>query len=261
MTGSLKKIVLCLLLAACSLPVNGQTKRPLIGVSCNWSQGTVSVSGSYIQAVEQAGGLPVLIPFSADSSVLQAQIDRLDGLVLIGGEDFDPLLFGEEPHPNLGHVNKERDDYDLMLIRCALRRGIPLLGICRGLQGMNVFGGGTLYQDIPALYPAPSIRHRQNADRQYGSHTVILEDDCRLRPILGSDSLVVNSFHHQSIKDLAPGYRVVARSRDGVIEAIEKEGSGWVIGVQWHPEALDQGGDEPSRHLFRELVRQAGLPR
>ena len=136
---------------------------------------------------------------------------------MVVGKDFDPLLYAEELHQNLGNVNKERDGYDLMLIRCASRRGIPLLGICRGLQGMNVLGGGTLYQDIPATYPAPYIRHRQGADRQYGSHTVVLENNCLLRPILDADSLAVNSFHHQAIKDLAPGYRIAARTRDGVI--------------------------------------------
>lgn len=256
MNKTLRKIVLSLALLSAPAWLLAQP-RPLIGVSCNWSQGTVSVGGSYIQAVERAGGLPIIIPFSADSAVLAAQIARLDGLVMIGGEDFDPLLYGEEPVHGLGTVNNQRDAYDLALIREALKREIPLLGICRGLQGMNIIAGGTLHQDLPSTYPDSRILHRQKAERTCGSHTVILERDSRLYPILGTDSLAVNSFHHQAIKKLAPGYRAVAHSKDGIVEAIEKTGAPWVVGVQWHPEAMSQGGDEPMQRLFAELIRQA----
>ncbi len=252
------RIALCgFVLAVLCLSANGQSQRPLIGISCNWSEEVVSVSHTYIQAVEQAGGLPVPIPFSNDTTVLQAQIDRVDALVMIGGEDFDPWLYGEEPHPMLGTVHMERDRYDLYLIRCALRKGIPLLGICRGLQGLNVVEGGSLYQDLPSTYPNPCIRHRQGAERQFGSHTVRIAPDSRLHAIVGLDSLRVNSFHHQAVRQAAPGYRIVASSPDGVIEALEKEGKHWIIGVQWHPEALNLSGDEPSHRLFQELIRQA----
>lgn len=262
MKGAFRIVVCGFFLTVLCLAANGQTQqRPLIGISCNWSQGTVSVSHTYIQAVEQAGGIPVPIPFSSDTTLLQAQIDRLDALVMIGGEDFDPQLYGQEPHPMLGTVNIERDRYDLYLIRYALRKEIPLLGICRGLQGLNIAEGGSLYQDLPATYPNPCIRHRQGAERRFGSHSIRIKPDSRLHTILGTDSVIVNSFHHQAVQQPAPGYRIAALSPDGVIEALEKEGESWVIGVQWHPEALNLSGDESSHRLFQELIRQASSSR
>lgn len=252
----MKKNLLFCLAVLLTTAVSAQD-RPVIGVSCSWSPTEISVPTTYLDAVSRAGGLPVVIPLSNDPEILKQQVGRLDGLVLIGGGDFDPLLFGQEPMRALGKVTPERDAYDLALIRLAQAKGIPLLGICRGHQGINVANGGTLLQDIPSCYGKPSLKHQQSAGSVHGSHTVVLDRQSVLYGILQADSLVVNSFHHQAVDRPAPGFRVTARSADGIIEAIEKADGSPVIGVQWHPEALARGGDGRMLKLFRYLVDRA----
>lgn len=229
---------------------------PLIGVSSSFGNGRPSVSNDYIQAIIKAGGAPIIIPATTDGTVLRSIIANLDGLVLTGGEDIDPLWFKEEPDQHIEDVNPFRDKYDLKVVKLASDRNIPILGICRGEQLINVAFGGTLYQDIPSQCKH-AIRHVQTAPYQSPSHTVAIEKDSQLARILGQDTVYANSLHHQSVKDVAPGFRITASSKDGIIEGIEAWPDRPILGVQWHPEGLTAGGDTTMLKLFRFLVGKA----
>lgn len=219
---------------------------------------------AYLSAVIAAGGAPVLVPLGLDEPRLFRALDRADGLLLAGGEDIAPALFGEEPHPRLGAVDADRDAAEMALARQALEMGMPLLAICRGIQALNVAAGGTLYQDIPSQVPG-ALKHHcfyPEYPRDHIAHTVAIAPDSRLAAVVGqpADSLAavpVNSLHHQSVKALGAGLRVVAQAPDGVVEAIEGTGGGWVLGVQWHPEELAASRAD-MRALFRAFVEAAG---
>ncbi len=189
-------------------------------------------------------------------------IESIDGLILTGGEDIDPLKwFGEEPVPATGGIVPVRDFFDIHLVRAAVARGIPVLGICRGEQVINVAFGGTLYQDIPSQAKSKNpVKHRQSAPREYGTHSISVKKDSRLYEILGADvagsgKLSVNSYHHQAVKDVAPGFVVSAYAKDGIVEAIEMKNDPHVIGVQFHPEGLISAGDDTFLPLFLNLVK------
>lgn len=232
---------------------------PLIGLSASHHEGGSSVSGYYIQAILKAGGAPVIIPAVKDGAVLRDIISHLDGLVMTGGADVSPLWYGEEPHQQLQAVDPVRDEYELKLLKLATDRNIPVLGICRGEQLINVAFGGTLYQDIPSQRRDNHIKHVQEMPAENGSHTVSTVPDTQLAAIIGTGSFAVNSFHHQAVKDVAPGFRAAAHSADGVIEAIEAWPDRPVFGVQWHPEGLVAGGDTSRMlNVFRFLVKKAG---
>jgi putative glutamine amidotransferase len=183
---------------------------------------------------------------------------RLDGLLLPGGVDVAPALYGEDPHPKLGKVEGPLDEAELVLARWALADGLPLLGVCRGIQTLNVAAGGTLYQDLPSQYPG-ALRHScspPDYPRQHRAHAVHVEPGSRLATILNAHETMVNSRHHQAVKDLAPGFVVSARAPDGVIEGIEGEDERFAVGIQWHPESL--AADDPQMlALFQALVRAA----
>jgi putative glutamine amidotransferase len=235
--------------------------KPIIGIPC----ATLELQGepkreasymphSYIKAVELAGGAPLLIPLVAQESTLQALYARIDGLLLAGGGDIDPIRFGESPHPGLGTVEAQRDWVELTLTPWALADGMPVLAICRGIQTLNVAAGGSLWQDIAAQLPN-SLRHPWYPDypRDRLSHAVQLDVDSRLAEILGAAELDVNSLHHQAVREVGKGLRVTGRAPDGVIEGIEGDGEAWVVGVQWHPECLLD--NVPSmRSLFKAFV-------
>jgi putative glutamine amidotransferase len=187
--------------------------------------------------VEQANAVPLVLPNveAADAATL---LDRLDGVLLSGGVDVDPLLYGQPPHARLGRVDRRRDDFELALTREALRRDLPILAICRGQQVLNVATGGTLVQDIPSELKG-AVEHDAPGQRSRRSHEVVVVAASRLRQILGQDTVSVNSFHHQAIDRLGEGLVVSARSKgDGVIEGVEIPGRRFVVAVQWHPEAF-----------------------
>ena len=194
------------------------------------------VNDDYIQAVLAGGGVPLLVPVIGDEAAIEAQVALLDALVISGGWDVDPLLWGEEPHTKLGDTLPERDAFDLALIRAARKKGIPILGICRGIQILNVAGGGTLYQDV-SEQPRCTVRHWQPAHPAQPTHTVETVAGSLIAGLVGP-SVVTNSFHHMTLKDIAPGYRVTARAKDGTVEAIESIEGSPVLGVQWHPEMM-----------------------
>lgn len=254
-----KRLNISLLFAAvlsfCFVSSSYAQKKPVIGVSSFVESGSVRAGTTYINSVRRAGGLPVVIPLTKSEEEIDAYLNQIDGIVLIGGEDISPLYFGAEPSPYLGEVVPDRDEYEIILIRKAVAKGIPLLGICRGVQVLNVAMGGTLIQDIPSEIENP-IQHRQNGPRNYGSHTIKIEKGSLMAQLLGENDIAVNSFHHQAVKDVAPGYKVTATAKDGIIEAIESQ-DGKSFGVQFHPEGFVSAGDKTFLPIFQHLVQLA----
>lgn len=222
---------------------------PRIGISANRRDGQTCVAETYIQSVIQAGGAPVVIPATTDLRVLTAVVQDLDGILMSGGGDINPLFVGEEPLPALQDVDTLRDRYDLLLIRLASNRQIPLMGICRGHQMLNAAFGGTLYQDIYSQADTDVIKHSQKMAREEASHTVHLEDGC---------VIAVNSFHHQAVKDVAPEFVQTAVAPDGINEGMRHPEKS-VFSVQWHPEAMAIHGDEEAQALFNHFIEEARI--
>jgi putative glutamine amidotransferase len=212
----------------------------------------LALGETYLDAVRKAGGLPVILaPVRARS--VDALLDRLDALCLSGGPDLAPVHYGADAHPDLGPTQPELDRFELALARRAMARGLPVLAICRGMQVLNVARGGTLHQHLPDLNE--EIDHRQTAPAGRVTHEIELTAGSRLAGLVGEPRLSVNSFHHQALDELGNGLRVVARASDGIVEAVELPGAGFVIGVQWHAELLV---DRPEQlALFDALVSAA----
>lgn len=258
----MNKLLLTALLLLCPYWAMGQSdqktikKAPLIGISCSHPNRSSSTQMTYTEAVIQAGGTPMLIPITTDSLVLADIANRLDGIILIGGEDIHPSYFNESPIEQLGKVDSLRDVYDMALIRLAARRNLPTLGICRGEQLINVAFGGTLYQDIPTQHPDTSIRHRQQKPSSVPTHTVHLTPGSAMASIIGQTQLFTNTHHHQAVKQVAPGFSITGWSSDSIPEAIESSHEYPIWGVQFHPEALATAGDSISARFFRFLVQR-----
>jgi putative glutamine amidotransferase len=228
--------------------------HPIIGITPSYDheRQRYALSPEYTGAVREAGGIPLIVPY-LDAEATACVLKVCKGILLSGGVDLDPVHFGEEPLPQLGRICPERDRAELILARQALAAGVPLFGICRGIQLLNVAAGGTLVQDIGTGVQG-RVKHSQTAPRFYPTHTVEIENGSVVASLLGTTSLRVNSFHHQSVKSVAPGFRVTARAADGVIEAIE--GPGFAVGVQWHPECMWKE-DRTFLRLFEGLVDAA----
>ena len=234
-------------------------KRPPIGVTIENSRKEAEVfrlREDYVRAVETAGGLPLVLAPGRPEDAADL-LDHVGGLVLTGGADIDPAMYGEERHPAVQAVFRERDDFEVALVREALRRDLPLLAICRGHQVLNVATGGTLVQDIASQIPGAGV-HDADGERWHTSHEVEILPETRLREILGTERVAVNSFHHQSVQRLGRDLVLSARSPDGVVEGIEvpRDRRRFVLGVQWHPESF---WDHPPgfQPLFEALVRSA----
>lgn len=218
--------------------------RKLIGITTSMEEGDhprhYVLPRLYADAVKNVGAMPMIFPIiTEDIALISEMVDRVDGIILSGGVDVDPQLFGEEPDPNLGRIDPQRDVFELQLAQIALKKDKPILGICRGCQVLNIAAQGTVVQDIAAYYgPEKVYKHSQSAPRWHLSHAVELLKGSKLAEIFGCTTLQVNSFHHQAVKDPAPGFLVTAKAKDGVIEAIESVENKYVIGVQWHPELV-----------------------
>ena len=224
--------------------------KPVIGITANYDDGKSMLAEGYYKKVVAAGGVPLLIPPMDDTATIINTLDRIDGLILSGGGDYNPLFCGEEPSPRLHSINGERDLPELLITRLAYNRQIPMMGICRGIQTLAMALGGTVRQDIGDTEGL--IKHSQDAHRSVPTHSVSVCDDSVLHHIYGSRTLYVNSFHHQAVGETGDKFRVVARSCDGVVEAMESTEMKSIIGVQWHPECIDDG-----LPLFKWLVAEA----
>lgn len=238
--------------------------HPIIGVPTStalepWYSPSFTLPSSYLHAIEAAGAVPLLIQPTTSTETLAALYSRCDRLLLAGGEDVHPSAYGAAPHPKLELTNPQRDTAELWLARRALADGMPILGICRGMQLLNVALGGTLYQDLADERPGPIAHTFGDTRRDFRalSHSITLEPDSWLAETLGIGELAVNSLHHQAIRDLAPGLRVVAHAPDGVIEAVEGTGAGFVVAVQSHPELIWQDTDPRWARLFHAFVQKS----
>ena len=234
--------------------------KPVIGITGNYGELTCKLAEGYYKSVVRAGGVPVIIPPLSDTSVIINTLEHLDGLILSGGADYDPHYAGEEPCPLLGTINQERDLPELFITQLAYNRQLPILGICRGIQTLAMVLGGHVRQDISDIW---QHNHSQEEARDVATHTVTVEKDSLLYniyrdsgsplPLEGARGrLPVNSFHHQAVDDAGPRFRVIARSDDGIIEAMESTEYKSILGVQWHPECLENGGP-----IFSWLVGEA----
>ncbi|EKU89629.1 gamma-glutamyl-gamma-aminobutyrate hydrolase family protein [Bacteroides oleiciplenus] len=255
----LSSILLLIFLFFTGCQSNGLMRRqpPLIGISCSHPNDYSSVRMTYTESVIQAGGTPVLIPITTDSLVLTDIINRLDGIILIGGADIHPSYYNEEPIEQLGEVDSLRDVYDISLIRLAAHRNLPMLGICRGEQLINVAFGGTLYQDIPAQHPDTTIWHHQKEPSSVPTHIVNLLPGSIIAQLTGQTKLFTNTHHHQAVKQVAPGFQITAWATDSIPEAIESTDGRPIWGVQFHPEALTIAGDTVAARFFHFLVNKA----
>nr|WP_099192408.1 gamma-glutamyl-gamma-aminobutyrate hydrolase family protein [Tepidibacter mesophilus] len=239
------------------------SKRPIIGISGSMmidSGGMFPgyersyVNNDYIQSVIRAGGIPFIIPMGECDEVIKQQVETIDGLILSGGHDVDSLLYNEEPTQKLGEIYPKRDEFDYRLIEYAMGKDIPILGICRGMQILNVANGGSLYQDL-SFIDGCYIKHWQGNQSDVATHNVDVEKGSKLSSIIGN-TFKVNSFHHLAVKDVAKGFNVCARAKDGVIEAIEKDGDTFVVGFQWHPEMMSKNNSK-MQGIFKRLVEES----
>jgi len=232
---------------------------PLVALTCavapdrgRHRQPELVLPRSYVDALEAVGLATVVLSPAHSRASLATILDRCHGLVLTGGEDVDPALYRQAPAPGLGAVSRERDDMELLALERVLERNLPVLGICRGCQVLNVFFGGTLYQDLGTERP-DSLAHEQAGEWSERTHAVQVLERTRLATAIGAGSFLTNSFHHQAVQDVGAGLDACAFAADGVIEGIESRDHDWVVAVQWHPERLDAAAPagDPDRRLFR----------
>ena len=246
-----------------------RTKRPTIGVTTQTLQAidgipaglptSVVMNQRYYEVAAAAGGAPLLIPLLEDEDALRGAYDACAGILIPGGVDMDPATYGAAPHEKLGRIDPERDRVELLLTRWAVEDKKPLLGLCRGLQVINVAAGGSLYQDLDAELEG-AIKHdyfpNYGFERDHLSHEVAVDPASRLHSLFNMEQVPVNSMHHQGVRVLGSGLRACAFASDGLIEAVESTNGHWMVGVQWHPEVFD--ANDPHTHaLFRGFVEAA----
>lgn len=229
--------------------------KPIIGLTCNEmfdTQAKQFINEAYINSVIRAGGCPIVLPIVQDEKAIQAQVEMLDGLIVTGGIDVNPLFYNEQPQALQKDSSLERDQYELKLLEFADTKKIPIFGICRGIQMINVYFKGSLYQDL-SYSNQNVLKHSQNEKRENYSHTIHIEKDSFLYDIF-KDTAYVNSFHHQAIKDVASGFKIVAKADDGIIEAIEHETKP-IYAVQFHPEAMSHKYAQ-MQEIFNQFINR-----
>lgn len=240
--------------------------RPVIGITPDFNAGdrkdmgghepTYFVRGRYIRAVEELGGVPLILPLVAEPSARRRLLDRVDGLLITGsGPDLPPRLYGERQRYKFPLVSERRANFELELVHQASKRNVPLLGICGGMQTVNVACGGSLYQDISAQVPS-ALDHRQKAKAVHVTHPVTVKPASLLNKVVARRKLMVNSSHHQSVKTVAPSLQASAVAPDGIIEAIESPAHRFLLAIQWHPEFLFER-HAVHRRLFEALLHAA----
>jgi len=234
--------------------VGGIEMKPIIGITAFAEDDLSSrLNVAYSKSIIEAGGIPLIIPLGVEEDAAQV-LSLTDGLLLSGGHDVHPFEFGAEPLPKLGQIHPERDKVELALIQAAISRHMPIFGICRGMQMLNVALGGTLYQDIDSEYHSSRLlKHSQQAARGVATHYVQITDSL-LKTIVEEEKIAVNSFHHQAVNVLAEKLMVAAKSSDGLIEAVVHEEFPFCLAVQWHPEEQAIVGDLAAQKIFTAFV-------
>ena len=236
------------------------SRKPVVGITGAYVFHNKFMEGTYVhhdyqKSVAVNGGIPIVLPF-VEEKLASLMVDQCDAIILSGGEDVDPSVFKKDPHPNLGDTVLLRDNVELKIIERAMERNIPILAICRGIQILNVALGGTLIQDIPSQVEE-AIKHSQSVNRNYDTHWVTIKENSKLASIIGETKTRVNSLHHQAIDVVADNLEVVAKSSDGVIEAVEHTNyASFLLGIQWHPESMAATNEKMNR-IFSELIESA----
>lgn len=221
--------------------------KPVIGLTSQYEhligRKMIKMNNTYVNAVESSGGVPIVLPIIKGLGDIERYLDLVDGLILTGGGDVSPIFFGEEPLKEVDSICLSRDNMEIELFKKAYERNIPILGICRGLQVINIALGGTLYQDINVQVPNV-IGHMCSYNIHQGYHTTNLLEDSILNSIFKTDKLIVNSQHHQSIKDLGKDLKISSTTIDGIVESIESTNEKWLLGTQFHPEVMIESDDK-----------------
>lgn len=217
--------------------------KPVIGVTV--SKGTTDGGSNYLRLNESnmkaliaAGAMPVMLPITGEDEIIDEYLDLVDGLYFSGGGDVDPLIFNEDPIKEMGNIDHRRDEFELKLFKKAAEKNMPILGICRGEQVINIGAGGSVYQDIHAQREGTKGHSPKSSSGNYAYHSAKIMKDTKLYSLLGTEEININSYHHQAVKEVADGYKVSALAKDGIIEAIESEKHDFIIGIQWHPELM-----------------------
>ena len=229
-------------------------KQPVVGVMPLWDEDRDSLwmLPGYLDGIMAAGGLPVIFPFTADETKLDRLLGLCDGVLLTGGHDVSPTLYGEQPLKGLVCSSRMRDDMETVVLQKAMAADLPILGICRGIQFINAALGGTLYQDLPAQHPS-AVVHKQNPPYDQPAHEVRLFRDSPMQRCLKAETIGVNSYHHQAVKELAPGLEIMAEAPDGIVEALCAPDARFLWAVQWHPE-FSWRTDPNSIKIFQAFV-------
>lgn len=236
-------------------------KKPIIGITSahemeegllNYHRTTLSID--YTKSVIAAGGVPLIIPVNNNREVIKAQLDMIDGLILAGGEDINPVLYNQDFKEGMGICSPERDECEMIVLEEFLKTGKSILGICRGLQLTNIYYGGTLLQDMRYYKKGTNIKHSQSLYPDLATHKVYMNEDDNILYNLFGKEIAVNSFHHQAIDELGKGLTVIATSEDGIIEAFQKKDHKFFYGVQWHPEMMTARGNKDMIKIFEKFV-------
>lgn len=235
-------------------------KKPIIGITSayereeellNYHRTTVSID--YTKSIVATGGIPIVLPVTDDRTIIKAQLSLIDGLILSGGADINPLLYGQDFKAGIGTVSPERDNYEMIVLEEFLKTGKAILGICRGHQLLNVYFGGTLFQ-AAQYYKGELVNHRQKIYPDMVTHKVnIIEQENILFEAYGRE-IITNSFHHQFIDKLGDGLTTIAKSNDGVVEAIQMKGHKFLYGIQWHPEMMIARKNEQMKEIFKKFI-------
>lgn len=233
--------------------------KPIIGIAQEWDASNVILTSNYADSVFRVGGIPYVLPRTLNQDDIDYMVQNVDGVIVPGGPDINPLFYDEDPVNELGPIYQDHDKFTYYVLKSMMKYNKTYLGICRGLQFLNIYEGGTLYQDIPTQFNN-SIKHYQHGTNgNVPTHKITINEGSILKKLLNRTHAVVNSFHHQSVKKLAEGYMVTAQAADGTIEGIEKIGNPKILAVQFHPEEFCVDQEDVYLPIFKYLIEQAQL--